>query len=58
MHAGNVAPVVVACWPDERTLKNIESLPNLRDLFVVPGAQYDVEPWRIAHSAVDLLAFG
>jgi hypothetical protein len=54
MRTGHVEPVIVACWPDERTLAHLDSRPRLKALCVLRWTEKESEPWRIARGAVNL----
>jgi hypothetical protein len=55
LFGARVEPVVVLCWPDEKTLAGIERKGRVLAVCVVPWLEAQFEPWRIARQAVDLL---
>ncbi len=50
-----VEPVVVACWPTAQHLEQIETVTGLKALGVVPWDEDEIDTWRSARGAVDLL---
>jgi hypothetical protein len=48
-------PVIIACWPSERLLADLDTLAELRALCVLPSEGKEVLDWRVARRAIDLL---
>jgi hypothetical protein len=48
-------PVVISCWPTERDLEQLDDAPGLKALVVVPWIESEIDVWRQARAAVDLL---
>lgn len=48
-------PVIIACWPSERSLADLDTLQDLRALCVLPKEGKEVLDWRVARGAIDLL---
>jgi hypothetical protein len=48
-------PVVVSCWPNAKDLDNLDGLPSLKALVVVPWNEEEIGTWHNARRAVDLL---
>lgn len=49
------APVVVAFWPTARDLDKLDGLAGVEALAVVPWLEDEIETWRRARAAIDLL---
>jgi hypothetical protein len=47
--------VIIACWPSERLLADLDTLEELRALCVLPRESNEVLDWRVARRAIDLL---
>jgi hypothetical protein len=48
-------PVIIACWPSEKLLADLDTLQELRALCVLPRESKEVLDWRVARRAIDLL---
>ena len=56
MRNEGLSPVVIACWPDATMLDRIDASSRAKALVVLPwGSEQEIESWRVAHQAVDLL---
>jgi hypothetical protein len=48
-------PVIISCWPTEKDLERLDKATGLRALAVIPWIEEEINTWRQARGAVDLL---
>jgi hypothetical protein len=55
IHQHELRPVIIACWPNEKLLADLDTLQQLRALCVVSHDNKEVLGWRVARRVIDLL---